>query len=412
MIFLPGRKQMTGFHHMVSLEEATSRMLSVKWKKPDHSILKADDCFGLISNSALFAARDVPDQRISAVDGYAIRSLDTLEIDAMTTRDIPISGISEAGKRFSGSVPPGTCCEIYTGATVPDECDSVIMAEDVLRHGNSIRISEKIQSGKNVRPKGEDLKAGSLIASPGDLLNSYRIAACISSGITEIDVLHPIRVSVVSTGDELMEGSERRIANSSQTLFVNYFNRRWLNFSAAGVCPDDPDIIKSKIENTLSSSDIVVVTGGTSLGMKDLVPEAMHEIGRTIFAGINMRPGRTITLYEAYGKPVFSVSGLPGPGLTSFETLFEIFISEYLKINAVRRTVPAIASEDIELRKNTTNLKRVKIEFRKDGVYFQPIPRSGLYSLLESDGVIQTDPESGHISRGDVLPVKINGWGV
>ncbi|MCL4438823.1 MAG: molybdopterin-binding protein, partial [Candidatus Thermoplasmatota archaeon] len=211
---------------------------------------------------------------------------------------------------------------------------------------------------------------------------------------------------------ELMEGSERRIANSSQTLFVNYFNRRWLNFSAAGVCPDDPDIIKSKIENTLSSSDIVVVTGGTSLGMKDLVPEAMHEIGRTIFAGINMRPGRTITLYEAYGKPVFSVSGLPGPGLTSFETLFEIFISEYLKINAVRRTVPAIASEDIELRKNTTNLKRVKIEFRKDGVYFQPIPRSGLYSLLESDGVIQTDPESGHISRGDVLPVKINGWGV
>lgn len=410
MSVTPGRKRMSGFADSISLEEAISRMASIDWKRPGHTLRKSADCFGLIANEKVLAAIDVPEQSVSAVDGYAIRARDTYDILDGEGREFPVAGISEAGKGFTGTVPSGTCCEIYTGAPIPDECDSVIMAEDVNRHGDIIRINRKTDIGKNVRSKGEDIKAGLQIAIPGDLLNSFRIGACISSGVSEIDVLDPLNVSVISTGDELIEGSERHIANSSQRLIVDYFSRRWLNFKAAGVCPDDPECIRSKIEKEISVSDIVVVTGGTSLGMKDLVPEAMMEFGKTIFSGINMRPGRTITLYESGRKPVFSISGLPGPGLTSFETLFEVYVQKCLGIHAVRKTVYAKASRNIELKKDSTTLRRVKILSGKDGACFEAVKSSGIFSLLESDGVIQFEPEINSVKEGEIFPVKLNGW--
>lgn len=412
MSVTPGRKRMLGFTDSISLEEAVQRMLSVNWLKPPNTERKIEDCFGLIANQKVFAEKDVPEQPVSAVDGYAIRAHDTYDIGEGETREITVKGISEAGKKFTGSVPPGTCCEVYTGAPIPDDCDSVIMAEDVTRQGNTIRICRKIESGKNVRLKGEDISAGLQIASPGDLLNSFRIGACVSSGVTEINVLDPIKVSVISTGDELMEGSERHIANSSQRLIVDYFKRNWLNFKAAGICPDDPACIRSMIMKEISISDLAVVTGGTSLGMKDLVPEAMNGFGKTIFAGINMRPGRTITLYEVGRKPVFSISGLPGPGLTSFETIFEAYVQRYLGINAVRRTIYAKASQHIELRKNSTMIRRIKIFQGKDGAYFEAVKSSGLLSLLESDGIIQTEADKNSIKEGEIFPVKLNGWEV
>ena len=406
----PGREQMRGFPGSVTLDKAFQEIRSIEWNRPGTRMVNVEESFGLLSAEDVFSPSDVPGNRTSAVDGFAIRSEELPEPGSKMRKVFRVAGVSQAGKPFTGTASTGECCEIYTGSLVPEDFDTIVMAEDVTIEEGGIVVTGSIRKGQNIRMPGEDIPRGFQILKRGQVVNAFRIAACISAGIREIHVFNPIQVSVISTGNELIPNSPQYVPNSSQALILNYFGRKWISFSPSGVCPDDSMEIRNRISGLVKSSDMVVVTGGTSLGRMDLVPEAMLGIGETVFAGIDMRPGKTITLYNCGGKPVFSISGVPGPALTSFETVFEEFLSTVHGARAGRRTIAAKAAERIEIRGEHTLLKRVSIFENENGTFFRAVNSGGLRSLLESDGIIQTKPEKYVIEEGEVCFVRLNGW--
>ena len=397
-----------GSRQRISLVEVEERIGRVKWNLPMVLVQAPGNSFNLVSAGDIAAKNSVPEIPISAVDGYALRSSDTLGITARSPGRFKLAGISMANAGFHGRIGRNQCCEVYTGAPVPEDCDTIVMSEAVERSDDEVLISSCLEPGNNVRSPGEDLHAGVRIAEKGEVLDPFRISAAMASKIENIPVYEKLRASVISTGDELMPGSENFTVNSGQGLIVEYFSRPWINFSYGPICPDNAEKIREAVENLLDVNNILVITGGTAIGGKDMVPEAMKDAAETIFSGVQMRPGRTITLYRIKGKPVFSISGLPGPSLTSFETILEIFLKTAYGYRVGRKSVMATASESVKLVADSLNIKRIKFENGSDQLMFRVFRKSGLQALMESDGVVEAGPGIESIEKGKLYRIKLN----
>lgn len=405
---MPARpREMERAQSRILLGEVEEKIRNMEWSRPESMDIEASKAYFRVAAEDIYAMENVPKVPISAVDGYALRSADTIDSSG-GRKEFRTVGVAAANSAFKGNVGKGECCEVYTGAPLPAGCDTIIMAEDSSFHDGLISITCPVQPELNIRKIGEDISAGTKIASKGDILHPFKITAAISSGNMLIHVYRVLNGTVISTGDELMPNSENFTANSGQGLIVEYFNNPWIQLSYGKICSDDSDEIRNTVKDSLKSSEIVIITGGSSIGRRDKVPEAMSGIGETVFSGVNMRPGRTITLYFADGKPVFSISGLPGPALTSFETIFEIFLRSVYGFNASRLTVTARATETADVRPDSVNLKRVSLFESGGEVHFKTLKRSGLQSLLESDGVVEIGPGNDRIVRGKTYSVKLN----
>lgn len=405
---MPARPmEMEHIQSRISLREVEGRICKLKWNLPESTSVETSRAYFRIAAEDIYARENVPKVPISAVDGYALRSVDAIDLSE-GKKEFRIVGVASADSGFKGNVGKGECCEVYTGAPLPAGCDAIVMAEDSSLHDGSISIASPIEPERNVRKVGEDISAGTKIASKGDILHPFRVTAAISSGVMKAQVYCALNGTVISTGDELMPDSENFTVNSGQGLIVEYFKTQWLHLNYGKICSDDSEEIRKAVKDALKSSEIIIITGGSSIGRRDRVPEAMAGIGDAVFSGVNMRPGRTITLYISDGKPVFSISGLPGPALTSFEAILEIFLSSVYGFNTSRLTVQARAAETTEVRSDSMNLKRVSLFESEGEVKFRTLRRSGLQSLMESDGVLEIGPGNERIERGKTYRIKLN----
>jgi molybdopterin molybdotransferase len=254
------------------------------------------------------------------MDGYAIASA-SLQQD----KALKVIGQALAGVPFDGQLQAGQALRIMTGAMLPDGADTVIMQEDVQREGDQIRIQGQHKTGANVRQIGEDITAGAVVLAAGKTLGAAELGLLASLGIAEISVRRRLRVASFSTGDELCSIGEPlqpgQIYDSNRYALYGLLHEMGVEHIDMGVIRDDRQAIRQAFQDAASIADVVITSGGVSVGDADFVKQTIDELGKVDFWKIRMKPGKPLA-FGRLGNSVFF--GLPGNPVSSMATFYQI----------------------------------------------------------------------------------------
>jgi molybdopterin molybdotransferase len=376
----------------ISLVEATDRILA--------------DCIRCPIN--------IPPFQRSTVDGFAVMSSDTKKATRDRHAVLNVVGEISAGKISRTRISSGKAVAIATGAKIPKGADSVIMIEDVLIEdkGKKICIPDKIGKGSNITPRGNDLRKGQILLKKGTWLTAADIGLIASVGISRILVYKKVKVAVLSTGSELAEPGSNlgnaSIFDSNRFMLFSMVRKQGGEPIDLGICRDERSLIRAKIMHALKF-DVILISGGSSVGEKDYVPGLINEIGKPgiIVSGVAMKPGSPTSLGIANGKPVIVLPGYPVSAFVAFYTFGLPLLYNILKTNGppVARQVAKLTS-NVKLHKGMTTFVRVRI-LRRHGCFFaEPISAAGaslLSTLAYSDGIVVAKYNNRGPQRRDML---------
>ena len=264
---------------------------------------------------------NVPTGTNSAMDGYAVNSAD---IPSGASAELNVLGTAWAGKPFDGKLTAGNCVRIMTGAIMPDGADTVIIQEDVQVTGSGIIIDGATRKGDNVRQAGEDIAAGDLILTRGRRLNPADIGLIASLGIAEVCVVRRLRVAFFSTGDELRSIGETlsdgAIYDSNRYTLYGMLERMGADIIDMGVIKDDRDDLEEAFSTAAANADVLITSGGVSVGEADYIKEILAKLGKVDFWKVAIKPGRPLAFGQV-GSAVFF--GLPGNPVSVMVTFYE-----------------------------------------------------------------------------------------
>ena len=272
---------------------------------------------------------NVPSHVNSAMDGYAVRFKD---LNANSETVLRMIGTALAGKSYVGQVGGKQCVRIMTGAVLPEGTDTVIMQEQASTDGQNIRFGGGHKLGQNIRQAGEDLAIGQVVLKSGKHIRPAELGLMASLGIAEITVRRRLRVAFFSTGDELRSiGSpleEGQIYDSNRYTIHGMLTRLGADVLDMGVVKDDPASLERALSEAAATSDVVITSGGVSVGEADYIKELLSRLGEVVFWKIAMKPGRPLA-YGKIGKSHFF--GLPGNPVSVMVTFYQ-FVREALLI--------------------------------------------------------------------------------
>lgn len=281
----------------------------------------------------------VPAHDNSAMDGYAVRHAD-LTPDADVT--LRVIGTSFAGKPFTGTVGPGEAVRIFTGAVMPPGCDTVIMQERARAVEDRVTLGAGAKCGQNRRLAGEDIQAGAVVLKRGQPLRPAELGLVASLGIGEVSVYRRLRVAFFSTGDELVSiGATLRpgqIYDSNRYTVYGMLTRLGCDVLDMGVIRDTPEAVEDAFRSAAAVADVVITSGGVSVGEADYVKQMLDRLGEVLFWKIAMKPGRPL----AFGKlGTAHFFGLPGNPVAVMVTFYQ-FVREALLILMGQSEVPPV----------------------------------------------------------------------
>jgi molybdopterin molybdotransferase len=284
------------------------------------------EALGRVLAEDIVPAIDVPGHDNTAMDGYAVRFAD-LAADATVLEEV---GAALAGKPFAGSVGPGQCVRVTTGAVMPAGTDTVVVQEVVKVHGAKVSIPAGQKAGQNVRAAGEDLKRGVAVLGPGQGLRPAELGLIASLGLGEVAVRRRVRVAFFSTGDELASVGttlkQGEVYDSNRYTLHGMLTRLGVEIQDLGVVRDDPAQLEAAFRKAAASADAIVTTGGVSVGEADFVKPVMAKLGEALFWRIAMRPGRPMAFGRLGDAFLF---GLPGNPVAVMVTFYQ-FVREAL----------------------------------------------------------------------------------
>ncbi len=293
-------------------KEAVSNILERASTQPVYGSCSLSDATGRVLARSVFSDIDLPPFRKSAMDGYAVHSSDFEGGEARLTR----LGESRAGEPFDASVPPGSCIAIYTGAEVPDDCDSVVKGERTGQEGGSVILEDPAADGQDICPRREDLRDGQAPLQAGPRLGPAMVSLLASVGCEPVPVVERPRVAILTTGDELISPADRPARG--QIREGNTFHLAALARAAGaevvyrGIVRDTREGLIETFRETLESCDVLITTGGVSMGKYDLVGEALEAIGvEKVFHKVAIKPGKPVWFGVAGDKLVFGLPGNP-----------------------------------------------------------------------------------------------------
>lgn len=368
-----------------------------------------DRAYGRILAEQVFADRDYPPFNRSTRDGFALQSADA----ALPGATLECIGEIRAGGSFERTVGPGQCVEIMTGAAVPSGADAVVMVEFTKRNGNQITLDRSVEPGASIVTRGSEISAGSMILSHGASLGYPQLAVIAQVGQTRLRVFSRPRVAILSTGDEVVdvdsEPGPLQIRNSNGLALQTQISMSGGEPVQLGNAPDDLQILRKRIERGLEE-DILVLSGGVSMGKYDLVEQALADLGAEFhFTGVAIRPGRPAVFATCHDKLVF---GLPGNPVSTMVT-FELFVLPAIDLlsGAVPRAVPIFRGRLV----NSVHEKGSMVHFLPANIAWEdrearvtqlPWQGSGdVVALALANGFLVVGPERPDIEAGDWVDV-------
>lgn len=305
---------------LMPVEQALAQLLALAEAAPigETENLPLAEAEGRVLATDLVASLDLPPWPNSAMDGYALRLAD------WQGQALPVSQ-----RIFAGHAPqplqPGTCARIFTGAPVPEGADCVEMQEntDVLEDGR-VRFLEPLQAQQNIRPQGQETRKGEQVMSAGTRLGPIELGLAATLGHGRLDVVRKVRVAVLSTGDELVEPGlplgPGQIYNSNRRLLVSWLQRLGCEVVDAGILPDDLALTRACLAG-LGGVDLILSTGGVSVGEADYLGAALREAGELALWKLAIKPGKPLTFGHFRGVPVIGLPGNPASTLVTFGLL-------------------------------------------------------------------------------------------
>ncbi len=343
---------------------------------------------------------DIPPFNRSTVDGYAVKAEDTFGAEENQPATLKVCGTVSIGELPKITVAKGMAAEIVTGAPVPEGADAVVMVEDTDRQNNMLRVYSSVTKSENVMKKGADIKNGETILKAGQLLGSREIGVLAALGMAKTKVYRVPTVAVLSTGAEVTEPGKKLPPGKIFDINAYSLSAAVLESGGkpvyAGVVPDEKAKLRKALESALVSVDMVVTSGGVSVGPKDIIPETVASLGKLglIFSGIAVKPGKPATAALIGKKPVFSFPGHPTSALLMFHLLARPVI-QVMAGRTVREmaSVRAVAGSRMFSAKGRRTFVMVKVKKDKLGRLVAEVVESGasgaITTLAKADGFVE-----------------------
>lgn len=305
---------------LIPLETALEQMLTRIVPVTESQNLPLLQAAGRITATAVTSPIDVPGFDNSAMDGYAVRMADIAAGGAL-----PVAGKAFAGQPFNGEWPEGTCVRIMTGAPVPAGAQAVVMQEETEVTQTGIRFNAQIRKGQNIRLRGEDIRSGANVLPAGKKLTAAELPLIASLGVAEVSVLRKIRVAVFSTGDELRLPGEAlgdgQIYDTNRLAVHIMLDQLGCEVIDLGIIPDSPEALRAAFIDADSQADVVISSGGVSVGEADYTKQLLEELGEVGFWKLAIKPGKPF----AFGLLKNSwFCGLPGNPVSAALTFYQM----------------------------------------------------------------------------------------
>jgi len=379
-------------------------------------VVEADvkDARGRALAETVPADRDFPPTDRSAMDGFAVRSGDVGEAG----RSLEVVGEIRAGQPAAGiSVGAGQAVRIMTGAIVPAGADAVVMVEDTVEtaDGLSVRIDRPAVTGQHVRRRGENRKQGEEVVEQGTPIHAAEVAALAVVGRTRVRVHRAPVVSVLATGDEIVEADrvpgDHQVRNSNARALLAQLRGLDIDGNYLGIAEDSPAGLAGRIEEGLKS-DVMLITGGVSVGKYDLVEQALTDAGlQLLFHRISVKPGKPILAGRCGDCLVF---GLPGNPVSTFVG-FEVFVAPALrKMMGYRRwdnvEIPAVLEEPLDTQPGRVTYHLSRVTATGDGLTVRRVQSAGsgdVLSMSRANAFAITGAEVDFVEAGSTLPVLL-----
>lgn len=377
------------------------------------------ESFGRILANDIISPVNIPHFSRSAMDGYAIKAEDTFGASQRNPKIFEIIDKVEINTTSNKEIEKNQAIEIPTGAPIPQEADAVIKLEDIKRIDNKIEVYFPVSPHKNVSLEGEDVKKGETIIKAGQIIRSQEITLLLACNILETKVVRKPKIAIITTGSELIEPGKtpkigQIVETNSYTIasLCEVYGGKPLRF---GIVEDNEFSLKKILDDTLKF-DMIVFTGGSSVGERDLIPFVINENfdNQMLAHGISMRPGSPTAIFIVKDTPVFCLPGFPVATMISFEVFVGPTIRKMLNANILdpRPVIKAILTRQIPSQYGRRDFARVKLNYDpKIGKYLaEPVRISGsgiISSVVKAEGIIEVKEDLEGYEKNSEVDVKL-----
>ncbi|MCL9779906.1 molybdopterin molybdotransferase MoeA [Vibrio sp. S4M6] len=398
--------------NLMLIEDALQHMLATVQPVEQVLHLKLQDSIGFVLAEDLLSPINVPPFANSAMDGYAIRLSD---LKQSTT--LPLAGKSFAGEPFDGEWPVGSCIRIMTGAKIPSGCDAVIMQENTQSNDEGVTFTQtEVRANQNIRPIGDDIKQHDLVLSKGSRLTARDVPMIATLGISHVNVYRKPKVAFFSTGDELkplgQPLQDGQIYDSNRYGIKPLIEKFGCEAIDLGIIPDCPETLKSAFQKAQAEADVVVTSGGVSVGEADYTKDILDEIGEIGFWKLAIKPGKPF----AFGKLSDALfCGLPGNPVSAFITLYVLVQPLLAKLSGhsqwqAEPMIPAVTKQGFRKSPGRTDYQRgvYSIENGQFTVESTGNQSSGAFrSMSLANCFVVLEKDRGHVQAGDTVQIQL-----
>ncbi|MEM3666795.1 MAG: molybdopterin-binding protein [Candidatus Bathyarchaeia archaeon] len=407
------------FRKLLTFEEAR-RVIHQHFKPKPLSVEEVSllEAFNRVLAQDITAQLDIPPFDRSTVDGYAVKAGDTFGADENRSVKLKVCGIVNVGEPPKIEVTHGKAAEIFTGAPIPRGAEAVVMVEHTERRGDDLYVYSAVAKNENVMKAGADIKKGETILKAGQLLGPREIGVLAALGQAKVKVYTVPRVAVFSTGAEIAEPS--RELPPGKIYDINSYSLSAAVLESGGkpvylgVFPDDIAELQSALRHALASADIVVTSGGVSVGPKDVIPKTLDSLGKpgVIVCGIAIKPGKPTTVASINGKPVFSLPGHPTSALLVFQLLVRPLIQR-MSGRKIKKALKVKAFAAMRMFPAKGRRTFIMVKLRRDGLnrlLAEPVPTGlsgAITTLAKADGFVEIAENQQFIDAGEEVEVQI-----
>ncbi|MGE5302890.1 MAG: gephyrin-like molybdotransferase Glp [Alphaproteobacteria bacterium] len=405
------------FFHVLTSDEALQRLLEVQPVETEP--IRAAGARGRVLAEDLFSAVDLPHFHRAAMDGYAVKAKDTFGASQSLPAYLKLAGVVEMGKEARQALATGEAWRISTGGMMPPESDAVVMVEYADETaGGRVEIHRGVSPWQNVIQIGDDIKKEDLVFRRGRRLRARDLGALTGIGISSVRVYKRPKVALISTGDEIVDADATplpgQVRNINQYSLAGLIEECGADLRDWGVIADQRNALESAIGQALEWGDLVLLSGGSSMGAKDIALETILSFpgAEFIFHGISVSPGKPTIFARACGKPIMGLPGYPVSALVIFDLFAAPLIrklggEERHALDGLRRSVRATLTTNIASQIGREDYVRVRLEKRNGAFVAIPLPnKSGaIFTLVKADGMVRIELNQDGLETGQEVEV-------
>ena len=395
----------------VTSYENTKKVVEDNLKKIISSFyVDVDQSLGKMLSEDIVSSEESPLYNRSTVDGYAVNITDV----SASTQSIPsflnIVGNIKMGEMPTVKINKGECAYVATGALIPEGANAVVMIEHVDVLKDQLAVYNPVANNENIILKGEEIKVGQTVAKKGDIIDPIKISIFSSLGIAKVPVYEKIKIAIISTGDELIDPSEKAELGKIRDINTNMLKAISQKYDFDVIysyrIKDDLETLKGEIKKASDIADVVLLSGGSSVGVRDYTNEAIESLGEIILHGVAIKPGKPTCIAKVNNKLVFGLPGNPFAALLVYKELCcDVIYS--LRGYVLKPKTYAFVKTNFHSTPGRTTLQPVSLLVEGDKVYAEPLflKSSHLATMLKADGYIKISADSEGVYANTLYPV-------